>query len=77
MAVKDFNYEEAVAELENIVAKLSEGNISLDESLALYTRGVELSDLCQKRLIEVVQKISKVNKDGSTTIVTDNGEDND
>ena len=65
MADNEFNYEHAIAELESIVAKLTEGNVSLDESLTLYTRGVELTKLCQNRLVEIEQKISIVNQDGS------------
>ena len=65
----EFVYEEAIKELEQIVAKLSEGKVSLDESLQLYTRGVELSNLCQKRLTEIEQKISIVNKDGSVSLL--------
>ncbi|MBO7424352.1 MAG: exodeoxyribonuclease VII small subunit [Clostridia bacterium] len=66
---KEFVYEDAIKELEQIVAKLSEGKVSLDESLKLYTRGVELSNLCQKRLTEIEQKISIVNKDGSVSLL--------
>lgn len=65
MADKDFDYEKAISELEGIVSKLTAGNVSLDESLKLYTRGVELSNLCQKRLVEIERKISIVNSDGS------------
>lgn len=65
MTDNEFNYENAIAELESIVAKLTAGNVSLDESLTLYTRGVELTKLCQNRLVEIEQKISIVNADGS------------
>lgn len=57
----NFVYEEAVAELESIVEKLNSGKCSLDESISLYTRGVELASACKKRLSEVEQKISEVN----------------
>ena len=36
-----FVYEEAVKELQDIVNKLGSGNVTLDESLKLYTRGIE------------------------------------
>ena len=75
--MEGFVYEDAVKELEAIVAKLSEGGVSLDESLKLYTRGVELSNLCEKRLTEIEQKISIINKDGSVSLLQtdDNKED--
>ena len=69
MENENFVYEEAVKELEEIVAKLGAGKVSLDESLELYTRGVELSNACQKRLNEIEQKISIINKDGSVSLL--------
>jgi len=57
----NFVYEDAVKELEEIVSKLNNGNVSLDDSLKLYTRGVELANLCDKKIKEVEQKISIVN----------------
>lgn len=75
MADNEFDYEKSILELENIVSKLSEGNVSLDESLKLYTRGVELSNLCQKRLVEIEKQISIVNKDGSISTLSIDAEE--
>ena len=55
-----FVYEEAVKELQEIVSKLGQGNVTLDESLKLYTRGIELSKLCDDKLKEVEQKFSVI-----------------
>ncbi|HOO48392.1 MAG: exodeoxyribonuclease VII small subunit [Saccharofermentanaceae bacterium] len=60
---EDIKYEDAIAELEAIVNQLSEGNVPLDKSLQLYSRGVELTKLCEKKLKEVEQKISILNKE--------------
>lgn len=57
----NFVYEEAVLKLQEIVNKLSTGNVSLDESLKLYTEGIELSSMCDKKLKEIEQKVSIVN----------------
>ena len=43
-SIKDF--EAAIAELESIVKKLEEGDLALEQSLALYERGVQLSRFC-------------------------------
>jgi exodeoxyribonuclease VII small subunit len=43
-------YEAARAELREIVAKLESGGQTLEESLALWERGEELADICQKWL---------------------------
>lgn len=56
-----FVYESAIKELQEIVNKLGTGNVSLDDSLKLYTRGIELSSLCDEKLKEVEQKVSILN----------------
>lgn len=56
------SYEEALEELKQIVARLNEGRVTLDESLQLYKRGNELAAYCDTKLREVTQKISEVNK---------------
>jgi exodeoxyribonuclease VII small subunit len=54
-SIKDF--EAAIAELEGIVKKLEEGDLSLEQSLALYERGVKLSRFCHGRLEEAERRI--------------------
>ena len=60
--IEKMSYEEALEALKQIVAKLNEGKVTLDESLQLYKRGNELAGYCDKKLKEVTQKISEVNK---------------
>jgi exodeoxyribonuclease VII small subunit len=48
--VSEPSYEVARAELRDIVAKLESGGQSLEESLALWERGEQLADICQKWL---------------------------
>ena len=60
-SIKDF--EAAIAELETIVKKLEEGDLSLEASLALYQRGVQLSRYCHTRL-EDVERIEILNERG-------------
>lgn len=43
---KSESFENLFSELESIVAKLEAGDLSLDESLALFQRGMELSKKC-------------------------------
>jgi exodeoxyribonuclease VII small subunit len=57
------SFEEAMAELEKIVEFLEKGDLSLDESIELFQRGVELSKLCGNRLDEVEKKISVLIED--------------
>jgi exodeoxyribonuclease VII small subunit len=44
------DFDAALAELETLATRLSDGNLGLDESLALYQRGVALARVCQQRL---------------------------
>ena len=62
-SIKDF--EAAIAELETIVKKLEDGDLPLEQSLALYERGVQLSRFCHARLEEAERRIE---------ILTDRGE---
>jgi exodeoxyribonuclease VII small subunit len=57
------SFEKAMAELEKIVEFLEKGDLSLDESIDLFQRGVELSKLCGNRLDEVEKKISVLIED--------------
>lgn len=75
MEEKEFNYEQAVAELEQIVSRLSAGNVPLDDSLKLYTRGLELVNLCDGKLTEVEKKISVLNKSTMTEEAFEGTED--
>ncbi|MDD4051887.1 MAG: exodeoxyribonuclease VII small subunit [candidate division Zixibacteria bacterium] len=57
---KDF--ESAVSRLEEIVASLESGELSLEESIALYTEGVEIAGVCNRRLTEAEGQIAKLSK---------------
>lgn len=54
-------FESALTRLEEIADKLEEGNIPLDESIALFEEGIELSKYCDKKLNTAEQKIETVN----------------
>jgi exodeoxyribonuclease VII small subunit len=60
--VEDF--EAALGELEGIVKKLEEGDLTLEASLALYERGVELSRFCHARLADAEKRIEVLDERG-------------
>jgi exodeoxyribonuclease VII small subunit len=60
--IKDF--EAAIAELENIVKKLEEGDLPLEGSLQLYERGVHLSRFCHAQLEQAERRIEVLNERG-------------
>lgn len=59
-------FEQSIAELEKIVAELENGDVSLDDSLSLFEKGIKLSKNCQKMLDEAEKKVSilMTNEDG-------------
>ncbi len=50
-------FESALAELESIVARMEDGQLPLDESLAAYKRGAELLKFCQAQLADAQQQV--------------------
>ena len=61
MAKKKF--EDALTELEAIVRRLENEQLSLDEAIALFEEGIKLSHLCAARLDEAEKKVSLLLKD--------------
>lgn len=51
------DFERSLAELEAIVAKLEQGDLSLDDSLRHFERGVQLTRACQNSLKLAEQKV--------------------
>jgi exodeoxyribonuclease VII small subunit len=59
-AKKSFNFENALDELEKLVAKLEQGDLSLEDSLQNFERGIALSLECQKALQTAKLKVEKL-----------------
>jgi exodeoxyribonuclease VII small subunit len=57
------SYEQALAELDRLVAQMEGGQLPLDELLDAYRRGAELLALCRTRLQAVEEQV-KVLEDG-------------
>lgn len=60
MENKEFSFEEAMKELENIVAALERGEVSLEDSLKLYKKGVGLVREANKLLSDAKERIIAV-----------------
>lgn len=58
MNVNSGSFEKAVTELEEIVKKLEKGELTLDESIDCFQRGIELTKYCSKRLDEAERSIT-------------------
>ena len=62
MEIKDF--ESAIAELDTIVRKMEEGDLTLEKSMELYERGLQLSRFCHAKLEEAERRIEVLNDRG-------------
>ncbi|MGB2697777.1 MAG: exodeoxyribonuclease VII small subunit [Candidatus Zixiibacteriota bacterium] len=58
------NFEDSLKRLEEIVQKLEEGELSLDESLKLFEEGIEISRACTRKLSEAEKKVERLIKMG-------------
>tara|TARA_R110002049_G_scaffold246589_1_gene420681 strand:+ start:235 stop:480 length:246 start_codon:yes stop_codon:yes gene_type:complete len=67
---KKLNYEASVTELESLVNRLEQGDISLEESLKLYESGVLLTRDCQDALQAAEQKVQMlIQQSGQSNLV--------
>lgn len=65
--LENISFEESMNELENIVQKLEQGELNLEESMTLFERGLALSKHSQNKLQEAEQKIQ--------ILTTENGQE--
>ncbi|HMB44454.1 MAG TPA: exodeoxyribonuclease VII small subunit [Candidatus Methanoperedens sp.] len=56
----EMSFEESLTELEGIVDKLEKGQLSLDESLMLFERGIKLVRECNTKLKSAQQKVEQL-----------------
>lgn len=54
------SFEVALTQLEQIVQQLERGELPLEEALASFKEGIELSQYCQKTLTEAEQTVAKM-----------------
>ncbi len=61
------SYDEAFAQLEAILASLEEGDLPLEQTLALYEEGAKLAAYCARKLEEAELRVSQWQPEGETT----------
>jgi len=59
----NLSFEKALADLEHIVEKLEKGGLALNESLALFEKGVKLARFLREELAKAEKKIEILLKD--------------
>ena len=58
--VDQLSFEAALGELENIVSRLEQGEVDLEDSIALYERGQALKAHCEKKLKAAESRLEKI-----------------
>lgn len=71
-----FDFEQALSELEALVERMEQGELSLEQSLKDFERGIELTRACQGALKEAEQKVQLLSsKNGEDELVPFEGEE--
>jgi exodeoxyribonuclease VII small subunit len=58
--IAEMSFEEALAELEQIVRRLESGQVKLDEAIESYERGALLKRHCEHKLNEAQQRVDRI-----------------
>jgi exodeoxyribonuclease VII small subunit len=59
-AIEELSFEGALKELEAIVSRLEQGEVDLEDSIALYERGQSLKIHCEKKLKSAETRLEKI-----------------
>lgn len=60
---QEMSFEQAMAELEQVVSQLERGDVPLEQSISLYERGAELKKRCEAKLKEAEEKVAAITFD--------------
>ena len=69
-SVSTLSFEAALKELEGIVARLEQGQVELEDSIALYERGQALKAHCESKLKAAESRLEKLVQNGSQIAAT-------
>ena len=64
------SFETTLAELEQIVTRLEDGDLPLEESMELFEQGIRLSRECRERLVKAERRIEILMKDANENLST-------
>ncbi len=65
------SFEDSISELETLVDALETGNLSLEDSLSTFEKGIKLTKECQKQLNEAEQKVALLVGEGEEMQLVD------
>ena len=67
--IRTMTFEKALEDLEEIVRRLEGGEVSLEESIATYTRGTQLKRHCEAKLEAAREQVERIELKGGTITV--------
>ena len=67
LPVEEMSFEDAMAELEQVLSRLERGDVALDQSISLYERGAKLKARCEAKLKEAEEKVHAITLDADGT----------
>ena len=62
-----FNFERSIEQLESLVAAMEDGELSLEDSLEAFEKGIKLTRECQSALRQAEQKVQVLMDESGTT----------
>ncbi len=68
--VRKMSFEEALSALEEIVRQLEARDVSLEDSIEIYTRGNQLRAHCEAKLRDASQRIEKITRQQNGALET-------
>ncbi len=74
---KRFNFESSLNELEKLVDALENGDLSLEQSLQDFERGIKLTRACQSALTDAQQKVQILLEQDGQSSLEDYGKNSD
>jgi len=63
--IEQLSFEDALGELETLVKSLESGSTPLEQSITAYERGMQLKQLCEKKLSEARLRVEKIALDST------------
>ena len=58
--IEELSFEDSYARLEQVIEKLEQGDLSLEESVALYEEGMQLAEHCGRELDDAELKVTQL-----------------
>ncbi len=71
-SLENLSFEEALAQLEQIVYQLESGKVKLQEAVSAYEKGTRLKNICEEKLKTAKSKIDLLVLNNNTPVDTDN-----